>query len=49
MKQLKESFDCETLEEAQTLLDELDEKETKAKAKFKKAMNRFEEKWGEVV
>ena len=48
MKQLKESFNCKTLKEGQILLEELEEKEIKAKEKFDKAMNKFEKDWEEV-
>ena len=48
-KQLKDEFDCETLEEAQKLLKELEKDEIKAKEKFDRAVTRFEEKWEEKL
>ena len=49
LSQLKEDFDCETLEDAETLLDKLGEKErTKAEA-FDTALAEFEEKYGDKL
>lgn len=46
-KQLKEQFDCNSLEEAEELLEAKQKDEARAEKKFEKAMTEFEEKWDE--
>lgn len=45
MTQLKKDFDCETLKEARTLLEELEGKRDKAEEKFNKLVKDYEKKW----
>ena len=47
--QLKEDFDCDTVKEAETLLEELEAEEKAAGKAFKKALAKFEKEWGEVL
>jgi hypothetical protein len=49
LSQLKAEFNCSTLEEAQSLLENKRAKAIKAKEQFDKALNQFEEEWGEVL
>ncbi len=48
MKQLKEEFDCPTLESAKKKLKLLKAQEEKAKDAFEEAVEEFEEKWDET-
>lgn len=49
MKQLKEEFDCDTLEEAEERQKELQKEAKKAEKTFNEALEDFEDKWGSVL
>lgn len=49
MGRLLQTFGCADLDEAQKLLEELKSKEEAAEVAFKKALEEFEEEWGESV
>ena len=44
-KQLKEKFDCSSLNEARTLLKKLEKQKSGLQTKFDDAVEAFEEKW----
>lgn len=48
-KQLKKEFDCDSLSAAKKLLITLEKKESKAKAKFTKALESFKEEWKDLL
>ena len=48
MDQLKSDFGCSTLEAGEAKLKELQRDIKKMAAKYDKAVNAFDEKWGEV-
>ena len=45
MQKLKEEFDCETIEEAQKMLRNLEKQEKKAEEEYEKELTKFKEKW----
>lgn len=45
MTQLKNEFECKSLKEAKALLEDLQEKKSKAEKEFEKAMKEYEKKW----
>lgn len=45
MKRLKNEFDCNSLEEAESKLKTLQRKEVELKEKFEEAKEEFKEKW----
>lgn len=45
MVRLKTEHDCDTLEEAQAKLKQLEAKTQKAEKQFEEALGRFEEEW----
>jgi predicted nucleic acid-binding Zn-ribbon protein len=49
LKQLKEEFKCNSLEEAETLLKRMQKKEKEAQQELDKAMEEFETKWAEQI
>ena len=49
MAQLKEQFDCDTIEEAQEKLKALEKKKNKSKQAFDRAYKLFEAEWGEKL
>lgn len=49
MKQLKEDFDCKTIEEATAKLKKLKKEESSIEEEFTEAMEKFNEKWQEKL
>jgi len=49
MKDLKEDFDCETIEEAETRLEEMQCEVAELKEKYKAMYDKFLSKWGSVL
>ncbi len=49
MNRLQEEFDCESIEEAQAKLEELDRAAKKAEKKCDKAWKEFEENFGHLL
>lgn len=49
VRRLEEEFGCSTLEEAQILLEEFEQEEKDAEKAFKKAMRKFQKKWGDLL
>ena len=49
MKQLKDKFGYSTLKAAKRKLKLMEKQEQKAKAEFEKAIEEFEEKWGDKI
>ena len=49
MVSLKKDFDCETLEEAEALVEQLETEKNEASVKCEEAMAEFQEKWGEKI
>lgn len=49
MQALKERHDCDTLEEAQALLETIERKIAKLEAKRKRLQEKFREDWGEFL
>jgi predicted nucleic acid-binding Zn-ribbon protein len=47
MEDIKKKYQVGTLEQAEKLLVKLERKATVAQRKFRKALKRFEEKWGD--
>lgn len=47
--ELKETWKCESLEEAEVLLKKLQEKERKLAGRYTKSLAAFEEKWAEEL
>lgn len=45
LKQLREEFGCDSIEEGEKLLKKLEKKEASARAAFEEALAEFEEKW----
>lgn len=45
MQQLKEEFECDTLEEAQTLVKDLEKKAARAEKALEQAVATYEAKW----
>ena len=48
-KQLKEEFDCDDLEEAETKLEELTKEEKSISKEFETALKQFEDRWKEKI
>lgn len=49
MKRLQEDFGCATVEEADSLLVQLQDEEKTAAEEYSKALAEFEEKWGSLL
>ena len=49
MKQLQEEFECESVEEARVLLEELAEEKEKIEASYEKALDTFKVTWGDKL
>lgn len=49
LKKLKEEFDCETVEQAETLLVTLKKEEAAAESAYNEKMVEFEKKWGDLL
>lgn len=49
MKKLKDDFDCESIEDAEYLLDTLEKEEEKAEQQYEKELAIFNEKWGDQL
>jgi len=49
MKQLKNDFDCDDLEEAKAILDKLEKELEETESEFDEAISEFEEKWGDKL
>ncbi len=49
LKKLKEEYDCNTLEEALLLLNQLKKKETATEADFDTALQAFKNEWGSKI
>jgi hypothetical protein len=49
MEQIRERFGCASLEDAQTLLGQLEGEEAEAQSRFERALHNFERKWGSVL
>lgn len=49
LRTLQRDFECETLDDAQDLLEALQQQEHKLKNKFDQELEAFEEKWGDVL
>jgi len=49
MKRLLKDYECKSLEEAEGLLEHLEEEEIKAEEEFEEALRRFEDKWKEEL
>ncbi|MCK9570180.1 hypothetical protein M0R72_14645 [Candidatus Pacearchaeota archaeon] len=49
LKRLKKEFDCNSLDEAKTLRDKLESRSNRARESYEKALDQFEEEWGEVL
>lgn len=48
MTQLKDEFGCGSLEEAETLLENLEKKITKSETTLQRKLEEYQEKWKEV-
>ena len=48
-KQLKDEFDCESVEEAQKLLAKMEKEESKLEKDFDISLKEFNEKYGEMM
>jgi len=49
MKQLKNDFDCDDLDEAKDMLEKLEKELKKTEGEFDKAVLEFEKKWGDKL
>ena len=49
MKQLKDEFGCDTLEEAETLLAEKNKALAQSEADYERELFAFQEKWGKLL
>ena len=47
MLKLKEQYDCKTLEEGKIVLSKMEKDCKRKRSKYDKAMERFDEEWGE--
>ncbi len=45
MKSLKDEFDCESIEDAEKMLKDLEKKESVAETKYNKELEEFKNKW----
>jgi len=49
MEDLKSKHGCDSVEEAEELLEELKVKRDKSKKRYERLVEEFEEKWGEML
>ena len=49
LRNLKEDFDVDNIDDAKALLEKLEKKEKKTKAQFDDALDEFKETWGERI
>jgi len=49
METLKETYGCDSLEDAKVLLSRLDDEANEAKTTFDKLMAEFQKEWGHVI
>lgn len=49
LRQLKEEFEVDNLEDAKTLLEDLEKRERVAQKKFDKSLQKFEDDWQERI
>lgn len=49
MKRLKSEFDCDSIEQAEKMLADLEKQEAKAVKAYERSKASFDEQWGEVL